>query len=91
MYHFEQIKLIKNELQNIVSGKSFSGYEATIQTICNVLRTSEKSGPLAKEKHEFKNQETASLIHFAQQNNWFFKEINPKDFISEVAEHRRFT
>ncbi len=72
------------------SRKSFAGYEATVQTICHFFRTSQKTGPLAQEKHENKKEETTNLIQFAQQNDWFYEKINYQDFISEGAEQKVF-
>jgi hypothetical protein len=56
------IKLIKNELQNILSEKSGYSYDAVIQTVTNHLRTSQRTSPMAKAKHENKAKEIAKLV-----------------------------
>lgn len=62
---------IKYELQNILSGKSGGSYDATIQTITRHLRTSERTSPMAEEKHQNKAKEKEKLINFATKNNLF--------------------
>ena len=63
------IKDIKYELQNILSGKSISGYDVVIQTVADNLRTSQKTSPMAETKHQNKGKETEKLLTFAQNNN----------------------
>ena len=55
-------KQIKYELQNILSGKSSNSYDAVIKAIASYLGTSQKSSPLAKEKHQNKANETLYFI-----------------------------
>lgn len=62
------IKQVKYELQNLLSGKSSNSYNAPIQTISQLLRSDEKSGPMAEEKHQNKEQETKQIIDFAREN-----------------------
>lgn len=62
---------IKYELQNILSGKSGGSYDATIQAITRHLRTSERTSPVAEEKHQNKAKEKEKLINFATKNNLF--------------------
>jgi indole-3-glycerol phosphate synthase len=64
------IKSIKNELQNILSGKSGYSYDAVIQATTNHLRTRERTSPVAEGKHENKGKETARLIDFAMKNDF---------------------
>jgi len=45
------IKEVKYELQNILSGKSSNCNNAPIQTISSLLRRHEKTSPMAEEKH----------------------------------------
>ena len=58
------IKQIKYELQNIISGKSSHSYDALIQTISHYLRTSQRASPLAEEKYQNKPEEVKRLIDF---------------------------
>ena len=84
------VKQVKHELQNILSGKSSYSYDATIHTITNYIRTSQKAGPLAEEKHQNKQEETARLISFATSNNLFYKNLDKTKYISEGAEQKVF-
>lgn len=81
---------IKHELQNILSGKSGFSHDAVIQAIANHLRTSQRASPMAKEKHQNKSKETASLIAFAQQHQLFYNEIDERNYVAEGAEQKVF-
>lgn len=67
------LKETKYELQNILSGKSSASYDALIQTITHHLRTSQRAGPMAKEKHENKAEGTKKLIQFAKKISYYTK------------------
>ncbi len=82
------LNTIKNELQNILSGKSGNSYDATIQAITNFLRTGQRTSPVAKEKHQIKAKETENLLSFATKNNLFYEAIDPNKYISEGAEQK---
>ena len=68
------IKSIKYELQNILSGKSGGSYDATIQAITRHLRTGQRTSPVAEKKHQ--NKEKKQLINFAKNNNLFLDTIS---------------
>ena len=82
------IKQIKYELQNLISGKSGASYDALIQTVSSYLRSGKKSGPMAQEKHENKAQETKELIDFAKSNDLILEQIPEENFIASGAEQR---
>lgn len=82
-----EINQIKYELQNLISGKSSSSYDALIQTTARYLRSGKKTGPMAEEKHQNKTQETEKLIEFAKLNNLLIS-INLSNFVSEGAEQK---
>lgn len=82
------IKQVKNELQNILSGKSSYSYDATIQTITSYLRTSQKTGYSFARKFQNKQEETENLITFATENNLFYNNIDKRNYISEGAEQK---
>jgi hypothetical protein len=71
----------KNELQNILSGKSGNSYDAIIQAITNHLRTGQRTSPVAKEKYQNKTKETENLIAFATKNNLFYEAVEPSKYI----------
>ena len=82
------IKRTKYELQTILSGKSGNSYDALIQTIAHYLRTSQRTSPMAEEKHQNKSQETEKLITFAAENKLFYNDIEEDQYISEGAEQK---
>ena len=82
------IKSIKNELQNILSGTSGYSYDAVIQAVTNHLRTSERTSPMAEGKYENKAKETEKLIAFTTKNDLFYDEINESQYISQGAEQK---
>ena len=82
------IKQVKNELQNILSGKSSYSYDATIQTITSYLRRSKKASSLVEGKFKNKREETKSLINFATENNLFYNNIKKENYLSEGAEQK---
>lgn len=82
------IKSIKNELQNILSGKSGYSYDAVIQTTTNYLRTSQRASSMVETKHENRAEETAKLIEFAAKNDLFYNDIDESQYISEGAEQK---
>jgi hypothetical protein len=79
---------IRYELQNILSGKNGNGHDAVIQTIANHLRTSQRTSPVAEEKHQNKTKEAERLLAFAQKNNLIFNTIDQRNYISEGAEQK---
>ncbi len=83
-------KIIRNELQNILSGTSGYSYDATIKATARYLRRSKRAGPTAEEKHENKPKETAKLIEFAKEQSLFYEVLNENDYISEGAEQKVF-
>jgi len=55
---------LKNELHNVLSGKSQIRYGAIIQTIACYLVEGEKTSPTSEDRKHFKNQETKRLENF---------------------------
>ena len=83
------IKIVKDELQHIIQGKSNSGERTLIQTITSYLRASQKSGTLVKNDKHYKQEETKKLIDYCNKNNlWADDKINFDLFISEGAEQK---
>uniref|UniRef100_UPI00404B70F3 putative polyvalent protein kinase domain-containing protein n=1 Tax=Flavobacterium sp. TaxID=239 RepID=UPI00404B70F3 len=88
MQHNSDYKSIKNELQNILSGKSGFSHDPIIQAVAHYLRTGERASPMAQEKHQNKAKEAADLIDFAEKNQLFYDNIDEKKYISEGAEQK---
>ena len=84
------ISIIKDELQNILSGKSAVSHGEPLQAITSYLReslgTSEKN-----QKTEYgKSEETEKLIDYINANHFWSCDINFGLFLSEGAEQRVF-
>lgn len=82
------IKQIKYELQNLISGESGASYDALIQTVVSHLRRGKRTSPMAEEKHENKAQETKELIDFSKSNNLIIENIPEEKFIASGAEQK---
>ena len=59
----------KDELQNIIRGKSGISQKTLVQTIANYLRRSEGASPMAKENKQYKQEETEKLIEYCTQKS----------------------
>lgn len=81
---------MKNELQNIISGKGKVIFGDAIQAIASDLERGCRSSRLVKTDEYFKKQETKVLIELINQNEFWITNINFDDFVSEGAEQRVF-
>ena len=81
---------MKNELHNILSGKSEVRFGAIIQTIAHYLRESQKAGSKVTESKYFKKQETTQLEYYISQNNLWINTIDFSQYVSEGAEQKVF-
>ncbi len=81
-------KQIKNELQDLISGKSGASYDALIQTVTGQLSSGKKTSPMAEEKHQNKAREKEKLIEFAQYSNLLIENISEESFIASGAEQK---
>ena len=79
---------IKNELYNIISGKSKISNGAIIQTISCHLRECEKTSGISKTEKHFKKQETTQLELFVSKHNLWFTGFDLSNYVSEGAEQR---
>lgn len=80
--------MIKNELQNILSGTHKVKYGDVIQTILNNLRRGEKAGDLVEKPQPSKKEETEKLCEWIEQNNFWFLSLEIDKFISSGAEQK---
>lgn len=84
-------KAIKDELQNIIYGKSEVGQRTLIQTVASHLRASESTSHLVKGDKRYKPEETKKLIEFCSENNlWVTEKVDFDLFVSEGAEQKVF-
>lgn len=83
-------KELKDELQNILSGKKpFSGGDA-IQAVAHYLRGSQASGGLAQTSKHYKAEETKRLIAYIDENKLWVHSLDFSAYLSEGAEQRVF-
>ncbi len=79
---------LKNELQNIISGKSQVSHGKLIQTIANYLSESEESGVTFEEPKYKRKQETIRLEEYLINHNLILRDIDFNLYVSEGAEQR---
>jgi Serine/Threonine/Tyrosine Kinase found in polyvalent proteins len=83
------INSIKNELHDIIQGKSTTSQSTLIQTIASYLGASNNAGEMVKNDKQYKQKETENLIEYCNQNNlWVNDKVNFNLFISEGAEQK---
>ncbi len=79
---------LKNELRNIISGKSQVRFGAIIQTITGYLNYGAKAGATTEEFKQVRQQETEKLETFISKNNFWVDNIDFTQYVSEGAEQR---
>lgn len=83
------IKIVKDELQHIIQGKSQNSQRTLIQAIASYLRASQRASTMVKDDKHYKQQEEKSIIEFCNQNNlWADDKVDFNLFISEGAEQK---
>lgn len=80
--------LLKDELHNVLSGKSKVSYGTAIQTIANYLDDGEKTGAASEIEKHFKKQEAERLENYIESNNLWVKDIDFSQYVSEGAEQK---
>ena len=84
------VKTIKDELQNILSGKSPVSNGATLQAITRYLRTGVGTGAKTQGNEPNKSEETKRLIEYINLHHLWNCDINFSLFIAAGAEQRVF-
>ncbi|OMQ11771.1 hypothetical protein [[Flexibacter] sp. ATCC 35103] len=79
---------MKNELQNIISGKSQVRHGNSIQTISGYLRKSKSPSGTFESGKQIKSEETALIKQFCDRNGFWITAININAFISSGAEQK---
>jgi len=83
------IKIVKDELQHIIQGKSQNSQRTLIQAIASYLRASQRASTMVKDDKHYKQEEEKSIIEFCNQNNlWADGKVDFNLFISEGAEQK---
>lgn len=80
--------LLKDELHNVLSGKSKVSYGTAIQTIANYLDDGEKTGADSEIEKHFKKQEAERLEKYIESNNLWIRDIDFSQYVSEGAEQK---
>jgi hypothetical protein len=81
---------MRDDIQHILSGKSQVKHHHLIQTTCSYLKGSQGASSMAKDQQQHKEEETKSLIQFAEDNKLWVENINIDLYVSEGAEQKVF-
>lgn len=81
-------KMLKDELRNIISGKSENRSGIAIQAISCYLKRSVGPSKVAKDEKHFKKQETTFLKEYVTKNNLWASNIDTSNYVSEGAEQK---
>jgi hypothetical protein len=79
---------LKNELQNIISGKSKVKFGKLIQTSSSYLKRSKGTSTLVENSKQSKRKEAEILIHYINKKNLWIDDLDFNKFVSEGAEQR---
>ena len=78
---------LKNELHNVISGKSQIRFGTIIQSIASYLNDGPKTGAIIEDEKHFKKQETKSLENYISENK-FWIVVDLTQYVSEGAEQK---
>jgi hypothetical protein len=81
---------MRDDIQHILSGKSQVKHHHLIQTTCSYLKRGQGTSSMAKDQQQHKEEETKSLIQFAEDNKLWVENINIDLYVSEGAEQKVF-
>ena len=79
---------MKNELQNIISGKSKVRYGNAIQAVTSLLKRCKIASDATKNCKQIKYEETTHLKNYCNENNFWNSKIDISTFISSGAEQK---
>ena len=79
---------LKNELLNVISGKSQIRFGAIVQAIADYLRVSSEAGGIAENDKHYKKQETEKLEIYISDNDLWRSDIDFSNYVSEGAEQK---
>jgi hypothetical protein len=79
---------LKDELHNVLSGKSKVRFGTIIQAISSYLNDGERTSPDVEVQKHFKEQETKRLDFYISQNNLWIDNIDFSQYVSEGAEQK---
>ncbi|WP_113635380.1 hypothetical protein [Nubsella zeaxanthinifaciens] len=79
---------MKNEIRNVLSGKSEVSFGKVIQAISNYLGKSKSAGEAVKGSKSFRQKETENLVSFINENRLWLNQIDFSQYVSEGAEQK---
>ncbi len=79
---------MKDELQNIISGKSQVRYGDAIQAVASYIRRGKSTSVTLKSSKQIKIEEAKSIRQFCVQNNFWHSNIDINSFVSSGAEQK---
>ena len=79
---------LKNELHNVLSGKSEVRFGTIIQAIACYLNNGSQTSSAVEDEKSFKKQETKILEAYITQNNLWIRDIDFSQYVSEGAEQK---
>jgi hypothetical protein len=79
---------MKDELQNIISGKSQVRNGNAIQAITRYIRASKSASRSSKSSKQIKFEEATFIKQFCQKNNFWVSNIDVTTFVSSGAEQK---
>lgn len=79
---------MKDDIQHILSGTSQVKHHHLIQTACSYLKGSKGASSMAKDQQHYKEEETKSLIQFAEYNCLWVANIDTDLYVSKGAEQK---
>lgn len=80
--------VLKDELHNVLSGKSKIRFGTIIQTIASYLDNGSQTSSTIEEEKHFKKQETKILEDYIIDKNLWVKDIDFSQYVSEGAEQK---
>ena len=79
---------LKQELYDVISGKSQVRFGTTIQSVASYLSKGSQPGSKIENSKQFKEQEAKRLEIFVSENNLWISDIDFTQYVSEGAEQR---
>lgn len=79
---------MKDELHDVLSGKSEVRFGKTIQPICRYFADRTKTSGISKNEKYYKKEESKDLEFYISQNNLWLENIDFSQYVSEGAEQK---
>ncbi|MFP9112924.1 hypothetical protein ACLI1A_03215 [Flavobacterium sp. RHBU_3] len=79
------LNLLKDELHNILSGKSEVSFGRTIQSVARYLKNGSQTGRGTENTKQLREQETKSLEEYISLNDFWITDIDLSQYVSEGA------